>query len=335
LIEAGWEKEIPRYSVLWLSEPDFSQHHYGPGSPEALAAIRNCDQRLASVLAELERRGVRDQTDVLVVSDHGFSTIAGNGDLASVLRAAGINARSSWSEPPRDGDVVTVGNGGSVLLYVNGHDNKQKVQDIVKLLQNRPGTGVIFTRSEIRGTFPLSDVMLDSPTSPDILVASTWKLSTGVDGHRRSEVLNDGYAEYEPGCGMHVTLSPSDLHNTLVAAGPDFQKGVSSTLASGNVDVVPTLLWLMGIKSTAGLDGRVLHEALVAGAATKPEPTHGHLTARAELKTGIWEQYLDFTEVNGVRYLDEGNGKFTPSRIQSGAKEVPGVSAGRVSAPAR
>jgi len=42
--------------VLWLSEPDYSQHYHGPVG-RTLAAIRNCDQRLAAVLNELDRRG--------------------------------------------------------------------------------------------------------------------------------------------------------------------------------------------------------------------------------------------------------------------------------------
>jgi len=61
---------------------------------------------------------------------------------------------------------------------------------------------------------------------------------------------------------MHVTLSPTDLHNKAVAAGPDFRRGVNSPLPSGNVDIVPTLLWLMGIKPPEPLAGRVLSEAL-------------------------------------------------------------------------
>ncbi len=50
LTESFWGAQPPSYSVLWLSEPDASQHLHGPGSPEALTAIRNCDDRLATVL---------------------------------------------------------------------------------------------------------------------------------------------------------------------------------------------------------------------------------------------------------------------------------------------
>ena len=124
--------------------------------------------------------------------------------------------------------------------------------------------------------------------------------------------MNDGYAEYKAGEGMHVTLSPTDLYNLCVANGLDFRRGVISTIPSGNVDIVPTLLWLMDIKPATPLDGRVFGEALRA----KAPPVHGvelgRRDADAKLNGGVWKQFLKFTEVNGVRYLEEGNGAWMP-----------------------
>jgi len=36
------------------------------------------------------------------------------------------------------------------------------------------------------------------------------------------------------------------------------------------------------------------------------------LDATRELANGVWHQYLDVSEVNGIRYYDEGNGRLTP-----------------------
>ena len=301
LTEAFWNEPLPRYSVLWLSEPDYSQHKHGPGSPEALAAIRNCDDRLATVLAALERRGVRAETDVIVVSDHGFSTIGANCDVGETLRGSGFNARSKWEQPPQPNDVVVVGNGGSVMLYVTGQ-SPVVISNLVATLQQQDFTGVIFTRAGLPGTFPLAEVKAAGPTAPDIIVATRWTRRPATDEHPHIEVRNDGYHEYTAGCGMHVTLSPTDLHNTCVAAGPDFRRGVVDALPSGNVDVVPTLLWLMQVPTEPALDGRVLSEALVADGPPLQTVKLERRDALAELPGGKWTQYLTFTELNGVRY---------------------------------
>jgi arylsulfatase A-like enzyme len=312
LAEAFWEREVPRYSVLWLSEPDYSQHEHGPGSPEALAAIRSCDRRLGVVLAELDRRGLRAQTDVMVVSDHGFSTIGANADVAATLRGEGIPARVTWDQPPSKGDVVVVGNGGSVLLYVTGR-GEDRIRQVVRTLQHQRFAGVIFTRKPIPGTFPLAEAMIAAPTAPDVVVATHWVHSDPTHAHPISLVFNDGYSEYDAGCGMHVTLCPTDLHNTAVACGPDFRRGLADPLPSGNVDIAPTLLWLMGVPPPKRLDGRVLSEALLVEGPAIGKKSSGRREARVGFEDGAWGQYLNFTELNGVRYLDEGNGNWIPA----------------------
>jgi len=314
LTEAFWDKEMPRYSVLWLSEPDFSQHHSGPGSPDALVAIQSCDQRLGTVLAELDRRGIRAQTDIFVVSDHGFSTIGRDGDVAATLQAAGLNAKRAWQTPPTNDDVMVVGNGGSVLLYVINH-SPDVIGKIVAALQRSPASGVIFTRAGMHGTFPLAEVNLDSPNAADVVVSSEWKTTTVMgerEAHLKAEVNNDGYSAYHAGGGMHVTLSPTDLHNLAVGAGPDFRRGVTSPIPSGNVDIAPTLMWLMGIHPAEAREGRVLSEALTVDAPALHDVQLGRRDAHERLDGGIWKQYLKFTEVNGVRYLEEGNGGMVP-----------------------
>ncbi len=310
LTEFFWRDTLPRYSVLWLSEPDLSQHKHGPGSTEALAAIRNCDDRLATVLQELDRRGLRKDTDIIVVSDHGFSTIGSNCDVGETLRTAGFNARAKWEQPPKDGVIVVVGNGGSVMLYVPGK-SPTVISNLVVTLQQQPFTGVIFTRDALPGTFPLDEVKAGGPTAPDIIVSLRWNRLPAHDEHPLVEVFNDGYHEYTAGCGMHVTLSPADLHNTCVAAGPDFRQGVVDPLPSGNVDIVPTFLWLMNIPSETPLDGRVLSEALVENGPPLQNVELERRDASALLAGGKWDQYLIFTELNGVRYLNEGNGRWT------------------------
>ena len=112
---------------------------------------------------------------------------------------------------------------------------------------------------------------------------------------------------------MHVTLCPTDLHNTAVACGPDFRRGLADPLPSGNVDIAPTLLWLMGVPPPTRLDGRVLSEALLVEGPAIGKKSSGRREARVGFEDGAWGQYLNFTELNGVRYLDEGNGNWIPA----------------------
>jgi arylsulfatase A-like enzyme len=310
LTEAFWEKGVPKFSVLWLSEPDATQHKYGPGSEPAREAIRGCDRNLDRLLRELDRRGLRATTDVLVVSDHGFSTDTGNADVAAALRQSGLKISRRLNNPPADGDILLVGNGGYVMIYVNGHATNV-VREAVTALQRQPFAGVIFTRDGFSGTFPLSEVRLDAPHAPDIVMSLRWQPGGNKDG-LPGLVIKDTTGSTSSLGGTHGTLCPTDLHNICVASGPDFRAGVTNQVPSGNVDVVPTLLWLLGIPSTQPADGRVLFETLTAGGARPPRIEQRKLEAHANLSDGVWTQYLSIAEVNGVRYFDAGNGEFVP-----------------------
>ena len=312
LIGLLWKDGVPPYSLLWLAEPDSTEHATGPGSPASLAAIRSSDDNLGLLLAELDRRGLRTTTDVLVVSDHGFSTYRGAVDVAAALAAAGFDARSSLAGGLAAGQIMVSANGGCTLLYVGGR-GADLVQRLVTWLEQQDWVGTIFARSGLEGTFPLSAAHIDSPDAPDLVVSWHWshdQSPTGVPG-----LLGSGTGSTPDRPGGHASLSVYDMHNTLIAAGPDFRAGVRDPLPSGNTDLAPTILWILGLKDEAARrDGRVLGEALVDGVPPLRSFEVRHLTARRDLGGGrTWEQYLNVSELNGVQYLDEGNGRQVPA----------------------
>jgi arylsulfatase A-like enzyme len=310
LIGPLWRDGLPPYSLLWLAEPDFSQHATGPGSPQSMAAIRSSDANLGRLLANLDERGLRGDTDVLVVSDHGFSTISSKVDVAVELSLAGFDAKRAVLGGLSRGEVLVVSNGGSSLLYVGAHDPEIS-RRLASFLEIQPWTGVVFSREGFDGTFRLEEAHIDAPEAPDLVVSLQWSRAAsvrGVPGLQTSDLSPSAEK-----VGNHASLSPYDMHNTLIAAGPDFRRGVTDTLPSGNTDLAPTILWILGLGDEAArMDGRVLAEALTGRA----PPLHSYeirrLTARRATSGGAWAQYLQVSEVNGVRYLDEGNGAFGP-----------------------
>lgn len=309
LIHELWKPGVPKYSVLWMSDPDFTQHAYAPGSAQALSAIRNSDTHLGLVLAALKERGLLDRTDILVVSDHGFSTVSKVADITEPLRAAGLRATRMFKSPPRRGDILVVNTGGTALFYVAEHDT-EAVAKAVRVLQQDEFSGVIFCREKIEGTFLLADAGVDSPDAPDIVVAPRWSAEKNQFGIR-GVIAHDGGSK--PGYGMHGSLSPFDQTNTLVAAGPDFRDGFRNEMPSGNIDIAPTVLWLMGIRPLAKQDGRVLFEALRDRAPATSKPEEMRMEASHDIGGMRWTQYLKTVSYGGSTYFIEGNGAFSPA----------------------
>ncbi len=302
-----WQQGVPAFSVLWMSEPDYSQHKTGPGSPTSLAAIKSSDDNLGRLLAALDQRGVRAQTDIIVVSDHAFSTIMGNADVEGALKQQGLDATRTFSaQGPRPGEILVVGNGGAVFLYVTGHEQRL-IEKVVHCLQAQPFTGVVFTRQPVDGAFTLDTIKLNSPDAPDIVLSLRWtreRSQTGVPGRIYSD-----YGDYGPGQGMHGSLSPFDMHNTCIAVGPDFRSGFRDKVPTGNVDIAPTVLAILGVKPEKSMSGRVLSEAFAQSDSPAPAVKRHRLDTRYRDDNLRWSQYLKFSEVAGVVYFDEGNGE--------------------------
>jgi hypothetical protein len=75
----------PFVLVFWSRDPDGSQHNTGdslnaitPGinGPTSLAGIKNADNNLAQLRRALEELGLAASTNIMIASDHGFSTIS-------------------------------------------------------------------------------------------------------------------------------------------------------------------------------------------------------------------------------------------------------------------
>src|SRR5262249_60117018 len=117
-----WQSELPAFSFIWMNEPDFAQHQTGPGSERSIAALRRVDRSLSRLLQALEARGALESTDVMVVSDHGFSTVSTKVDLVDSLQKAGLKATREFASEPKPGEILVVSNSGSVPIYVLGHE---------------------------------------------------------------------------------------------------------------------------------------------------------------------------------------------------------------------
>jgi predicted AlkP superfamily pyrophosphatase or phosphodiesterase len=305
LIDVLWKDGVPAFSMLWLGEPDLTQHETAPGAPAALAAIKSADDNLATVLSALDKRKARGTTDVFVVSDHGFSTIRRSIDLRKILNEAGFAATTEFKGEPKPGDIMLAGNGGSVLFYVTGHDTAV-TRRLVEFLQQSDFAGVVLTKQPMDGTFVLDQAKIDNDHAPDAVMAFRWGASKnqfGVPG------MIDADWQRAAGEGTHATLSRFDMHNTLIAAGPDIKRGETNDLPSGNVDLAPTILQILGLKPSQKMDGRILLEAMTA-AMPSQKPEAERIEATKHFRSGKWRQSLQISRVGATVYLDEGNGAF-------------------------
>jgi hypothetical protein len=78
-------------------------------------------------------------------------------------------------------------------------------------------------------------------------------------------------------------------------------------LPSGTIDLMPTILHLLGYAIPATVDGRVLHEILAAApSSTAPAAQTRTYTAEVQTGHGLYRQHLTVTQLGHTTYLERG-----------------------------
>lgn len=161
--------------------------------------------------------------------------------------------------------IVVAANGGSDYFYVPSHD-PALIQRLVAFLQRREEYGAVFVDSRygsIPGTLTMGQVNLENAKrqnngQPDVVVTFNWDETASIQGKAGIEFESTGGQR-----GMHGSFGPTDVRNTLIAGGPSFLKAARVTNPTGNVDVAPTVAYVLGLSMPAA-DGRIINEALVS-----------------------------------------------------------------------
>ena len=294
-LQVGLAAIEPAVTLMWLSDPDTTAHQHGIGHPTTVEALTRLDAEIQRIQDGLADAGLLDITNIWVASDHGFSQHTGSIDLGALL--------APFADTLDDGSPRIVAGAGAI--YVRD-DDQTTVAEIVAALQRADGVGAVFTRAAspgangwVPGTLSFDLAHWDHDRSAHILYSPDWTDAVGTYGYPGTSA--------QGGVAGHGSSSPFDIHNTLVAAGPDQKEGVAIEVPSGNVDFAPTFLHLLGLDIPSSMQGRVLGEALRDGTdprtvavetmAVSVENGDGSyvLTAVSSIVDG--RSYLDYTTV--------------------------------------
>ena len=299
----------PRVIVDWLTEPDDTQHKFGVGSPEALAALKTMDEQVGLLIARLHELGLDNGSDIIVTADHGFGGEPEPVDLDGAIQATG-----------KASDVIAANNGASTLLYAKNHD-PELIRGLVSQLQKTDGVDLIFTTSQqpkeavvqcraghdlgwVPGTFSLELINECRPSrGADVIVTYQWtsdRNAFGVPGLQRIATTN--MQRNVAGRSGHGGLNPFMIHTPLILWGPDFKRQTVVHAPTANFDIAPTVLALEGVKAPDSMSGRVIAEAFAKQSKEEPKTRARSVETRA----GSYCATIQLSVIDHRTYIDQG-----------------------------
>ncbi|MEL6445563.1 MAG: ectonucleotide pyrophosphatase/phosphodiesterase [Bacteroidota bacterium] len=215
----GWldrtDATRPGFVRLYFSLVDSQGHRHGPDAPEVAAAIEDVDRALGMFVNGLEERGLLDQTDLVVVADHGMAETAPERTVY-LDDALTIDAhRIMWGEP--------------VGIWT---DEPDAVLDSLAALDHVTA----YRREDIPARMHYND----HPRIPSVVVFADagWTVTRRSYAEQRPARLSGGAHGYD---NAYPTMG-----GLFAARGPSFRVG-AVTPAFSTVDVYGILTAAMGL----------------------------------------------------------------------------------------
>jgi predicted AlkP superfamily phosphohydrolase/phosphomutase len=328
------ERPFDLFTVVFVA-PDRAQHAFCRdilAGGRHYATARRLYAALDAALARLLDRIDTAETDVLIVSDHGFRPVRKMVSINQILADAGL-LRSTWRErlsgramplalrlPDRFQKPIFQylerARWGSQRRLLPGSVAYSEIADTVDVnLVGRESTGSV-PASDYESTVESVAAALTQfrdPSTGQAPLRRAIRREKYFQGELAAEAP-DLVLEYEDGYAYIGALGNAvwewrwlqGVHSRtgiIAGLGPHFAKGTEAPTLS-ILDVAPTALALLDIAPPAGVDGRVAEELLTARPAVA-RPAVGPPQPREKPKTYSEEEEAKIRErLRGLGYIE-------------------------------
>ena len=253
---------IKRYKPnLLLTHPslvDNARHTSGVFGEKVKGAIEETDRWLGMLLDAVRDAGIEENTDFVILSDHGQL------DIVRVICPNVYLADAGYIKVGQGGELLSydayiVSCGLSAQVYLKNPENREIYDGVYKLLSDMAeekiyGFERVFTKEEVERLYGLSGDFS--------FVIESDGYSGFSEALTRPIVIPQNTEDYRTGRGTHGHMPEKGPQPTFIGAGPSFKKGV--ILGEGNIlNHAPTIAKILGLPFESAY-GKCVNEILKA-----------------------------------------------------------------------
>jgi len=238
---------------------DSTRHRYGVFNDFTREGLDLTDEWLGQVIEALEDAGIYDETNFVLISDHGQRDFVRRLKMNVLLRRGGFfdvdeNGKVS------DWRAFAQSNGMSFSVHLKDKNDealKKEVYDYLKKLADEGvwGFGKIRTVEEAEAEYGLS--------GPFSFIVETDGYTTFADGWEEPIVNPIDFSDYRLGNATHGYEPETGAQPVFVARGPAFKAGYYRERGRV-IDEAPTYAYILG-DSMPEAEGTVMMDVLAEG----------------------------------------------------------------------
>lgn len=245
----------PHLTLVHLLNNDATHHKHGAQSQAGYTANAYADMCVARILSAIHEAGIREQTTVILVADHGFTRTPKAIRPNVLLRQAGLLVVEGGKLT--QAEVHVIPEGGIGLVYcTNPAKAAQASADFRKMFMDQEGVADVLLPDRFNEVgFPHPRDYEQVPNA--ILVAKDgYAVSSSVTGDN----LIASYEEARTSLGSHGFLSKLPKMKAMcILSGAGIRPGVKLPTVNNTV-VAPTIAKLLKLDYPRA-DGEPLREA--------------------------------------------------------------------------
>lgn len=249
-------KFAPEVFFVHTANIDAARHAHGVFGPEIKGEIRRTDDFIGALMEALKDAGVLDETNFVLVSDHGqLDLTRGVKPNVPLVREGLIQLDENGSV--RDWKAYCNSTGMSAQVYLKDPDDRDTYQKVYDIFQHMEQEGIygiskIYRTEELERSEHLSGRFS--------FVLETDGFTFFSDSCEEPMACPKQFTDYRSGAATHGYLPEKGPQPVLAAIGPDIKENVR--IAECNlVDEAPTYARLLNIDLPQA-DGNILWEVL-------------------------------------------------------------------------
>lgn len=240
--------------MSYMSALDEASHDNGPDSPVAHEALKKIDSAIGYLWEGLRVRNLTDNVNLMVVSDHGFTTVPRANRISMHMLLPGYSTHLRFWEC------------GAVTHIVPNEQDIPAVLHRLRKLSNRGFPYRVYTRDNLPSKWYLQTSHTQDTLPPIILVAKSGHAIDCMDFRKRNSNPLEEQNDLKPNdiIGLHGydLREEPDMMAALIAAGPLFKKQRVGDSFS-NLDVYNLASRILRVKPTPNNGTMRLAEAIL------------------------------------------------------------------------
>ena len=242
----------PNLLFVHFSYLDHQRHRCGVSTDKVLHAIDFIDDRIGEIMEALKDAGIADNTDFVILGDHGHM------DVHVVFNINKLLAEKGYINIDENGKVLDYrimvhSTSFSGHVYLKGISVKEARGVLEELMEKYPMyIERVMTKEEVREIYHL-----DGPFSLVLEAQRHVVFGAGLSGVllEKPEPGNYKFSVSSHGYAPEKSFSPP-----FIISGPDASRAVIESARL--VDEAPTIAALFGLSMPVGIDGHVLSEMI-------------------------------------------------------------------------